>query len=585
MKTGDSIGEDSFAIIKKINQIENPVLRHFIKKFNLDVRETLLLGVLIEITNVMKTELKTSYDVLSEETGLLKIDIYRGLNSLHRHGIILFKSDRKNLLHIGFTQLSEDIEEISLAYKNAGKIRQLRRDVDILTGRNFIPRSDLFDAIYPLTGEIIARKISEAFMNLVNYLNEKLERGLSTKNLRLRIKSFFTGIPAGELLLLDSLPFMVDEIFMLERDSGILLASASRDESEKVDRDMVGGMLTAINEFVRTAFNSGKQRELDEIKYGKHRIVIRASQYFFLAFVINGAPTLEFMNATDSLAYSLHIKYRNRLKKFNGDTAEFGNTIPVFNEFMSAYNTPPVQEKTISYRKIKIAAGIVLSAIIILTVNAVYSCYIDHMHEEEAEYAIRNSVTPDRCDAEVEFDGNKATVRGYASDSETIKAVTATLASLDYIERIDNRMIVMDFMLIREYNEKIETLTSRVNELETETARKNLEAIKIEFPVNSTDLNSTARIHLDRAASIMKNFPAIKIDLAAFSDYSGSIEINQSLASSRMNSITSYLESRGISRNRIKHIDFDPDYVKNDPRVISSPQSRGVVIYASTQMD
>lgn len=578
----ENIGIESFEIIKRINQIENPVLRHFIKKFSLDSKETLLLGVLIDITNLMKTEIKTEYNVLSTETGLTKMDIYHSLNSLHRCGIIQFKSDRKNLLHVSFNELTEEIEEISLAYKNAEKIKILRRDVDMLNRSGFIPRAELFDAIYPMTGEIIARKISEAFMNLINYLNEKLDRATSLRSVKYRVKSFFTGIPVSELFLADSLPFLADEIFMLQRDSGILLVHASRAKEENIDRDMVGGMLVAINEFAKTAFNDKTNKELDEIKYGRRRIIIRAAENFLMAFVVSGAPSFEFLNSTSSLTAETRVRFRKQLKKFTGDVSVFEPARSRFEEFMTSYNTPHETSTPVSYKKLKLVSATILILLVSWIGRSAWRLYTDSKHEKAAMRTILETARPNMSDVSVEYDGGTARVRGYASDFETIKSISAILENLPFTEKVDNRVLVVDFNALREYSGHIENLNSRISGLEAETARRNLETIKIEFAMNSTDLNSTAENNLDRAVSIMKNFSAIKITLAAFSDYNGSVEINQNLAVARMNSISAYLSSKGISRGRIKYIDFDPDFVKNDPRVMASPDSRGIVIYAST---
>ncbi|NLV66059.1 MAG: OmpA family protein [Spirochaetes bacterium] len=578
----ETIGIQSFEIIKKINQIENPILRHFIKKFNLDAKETLILGVLIETTNQMKTELKTEYSVLSSEIGLARMDIYHGLNSLHRCGIIQFKSDRKNLLHVSFNELTEDIEEISLAYKNAEKIKLLRRDIEMLKKSGFIPREELFDAIYPMTGEIISRKISEAFMNLVNYLNEKLNQATNLRSVTYRIKSYFTGIPVSELFLADCLPFIVDEILMLQKDSGILLVQASRSENAKVERDMVGGMLVAINEFAKTAFNGQSPKELDEIRYGRKRIIIRAAEKFLLAFVVSGAPSFEFMNSTATLTAETAVRYNKKFKKFSGDISVFAPAESRFTEFMAAFNTPREEVKKISYRKLKIVSALILILLISWCGWSAWCWYTDSKHEKAAMQRIKESAVPNMSDVSVEYDRGRATVHGYASDSGTIKNISAILETLEFTREIDNRVLIVDFAALREYSGIIENLNSRIGGLETETARRNIETIKIEFAMNSTDLNGTARNHLDRAVSILRNFNSIKITLAAFSDYNGSAEINQNLAVARMNSISAYLASKGIIRDRIKYIDFDPDFVKNDPRVMASPDSRGIVIYAST---
>ena len=581
----NNIEIESFEIIKRINRIENPVLRHFIKKFNLDLKETLLLGVLIDITNLMKTELKTEYTLLSAETGLQKMDIYHGLNSLHRYGIIQFKSDRKNLLHVSFNELTEDIEEISLAHKNAEKIKLLRRDVDLLKKSGFVPRAGLFDAIYPMTGDIISHKISEAFINLVNYLNEKLEKATSINVLRCRIKSLFTGIPVSELLLADSLPFIINEIFMLQKDSGLLIAHASLSGRGSIDRDMVGGMLIAINEFAGTAFSGSADRELDEIRYGRKRIIIRPAEGFLLAFVVSGAPSFEFLNSTASLTTETQARYGKKLKKFSGDISAFAPARSRLEEFMSSYNTPHEKVKTLSYRKLKVSTSILLILFIAWGARSAWYSYTDSKHEKAAMQRIRETLSPNMSDVRVEYYRGTATARGYASDFTTIKSISAILESLDFTKAVDNRVLIVDFAALREYSAHIENLNSRITGLETETARKSLETIKIEFAMNSTGLNSTAENNLDRVVSVLKNFPAIKITLAAFSDYNGSHAINQDLAAARMDSISAYLSSKGINRGRIKYIDFDPDFVRNDPRVLASPDSRGIVLYASTSTE
>jgi hypothetical protein len=578
----ETIGIQSFEIIKRINQIENPILRHFIKKFNLNAKETLILGVLIETTNQMKTELKTEYSVLSSETGLTKMDIYHGLNSLHRCGIIQFKSDIKNLLHVSFNELTEDIEEISLAYKNAEMIKLLRRDVEMLKKSGFIPREELFDAIYPMTGEIISRKISEAFITLVNYLNERLNQATNLRSVTFRIKSYFTGIPVSELFLADSLPFIVDEILMLQKGSGILLVHASRSGDAKIDRDMVGGMLVAINEFAKTAFSGQNPKELDEIRYGRKRIIIRGTEKFLLAFVINGAPSFEFINSTATLTAETGVRYNKKFKKFHGDISFFAPAESRFTEFMATFNTPREEVKQVSYKKLKIVSTLLLALLAAWCGWSAWCWYTDSKHEKIAMQRIRESAVPNMSDVSLEYDRGRATVRGYASDFSTIKNISAILETFEFTREVDNRMLIVDFAALREYSGIIEKLNSRIAGLETETARRNLETIKIEFAVNSTDLNGTARNNLDRAVSILRNFNSIKITLAAFSDYSGSVEINQSLATARMNSVSAYLASKGIIRDRIKYIDFDPDFVKNDPRVMASSDSRGIVLYAST---
>jgi len=51
----DDIGKE-VTILKKSITFDNPILRHFVKKHSLDEKDSVVLGVLLELTNQTKTE-------------------------------------------------------------------------------------------------------------------------------------------------------------------------------------------------------------------------------------------------------------------------------------------------------------------------------------------------------------------------------------------------------------------------------------------------------------------------------------------------------------------------------------------------
>ena len=88
-------------------------------------------------------------------------------------------------------------------------------------------------------------------------LNERLDQGLSFERWRMRVQARMTGVSEAELLLRRHPPFDIDELLLIHRPTGVLMARVRDGESGGADADVVGGMLTAIMAFTRDAFGGG----------------------------------------------------------------------------------------------------------------------------------------------------------------------------------------------------------------------------------------------------------------------------------------------------------------------------------------
>ncbi len=268
-------------ILLQINQVSNAYLRHYIKKSNLKEKEALFLGHLLELTEQRKTAIKISYTALAAQTHFSKMDLYHMVQDFHRYGILAYEHDG-DFLKVSFYPIEERIDEIEMAYRNERRIKVLEQDVSGLKNRNYIYEHDLYGQMYAIIGDIISQKIGEALRSLVYYINQRLDQVSNLNLWKYRYRYWKTGIPVAEWLLRDSLPFLIDEIFLVEKKSALLLAHSSRHKDEMLDRDLVAGMLSAINDFVRSAFQQSNQEgHINEITYSDVRIVIREAPFFF----------------------------------------------------------------------------------------------------------------------------------------------------------------------------------------------------------------------------------------------------------------------------------------------------------------
>ncbi len=78
--------------------------------------------------------------------------------------------------------------------------------------------------------------------------------------IRWRIEARLTGRPFTEILLTRSLLYSVEQVFLIHRESGLLLMHVAAQSAVVKDADMVSGMLTAILDFVSDSFAEGGQR-------------------------------------------------------------------------------------------------------------------------------------------------------------------------------------------------------------------------------------------------------------------------------------------------------------------------------------
>ncbi len=71
------------------------------------------------------------------------------------------------------------------------------------------------------------------------------------------------------------------------------------------------------------------------------------------------------------------------------------------------------------------------------------------------------------------------------------------------------------------------------------------------FDFDKFDLRSESFVELDRVVTLLKDNPAIEIEMSAHTDSKGSDEYNMKLSDNRAKSVREYIISRGIAANRI----------------------------------
>ncbi len=158
---------------------------------------------------------------------------------------------------------------------------------------------EILNTIYPVFGQMIKKYIALQFQLLRESIDQQIKNTFSTKGVIGNIKARLFGIKTSDVIISNINKPIISEVFVIERDSGLLKGSASAVST--IDQDVVAGMLTAIKAFVEDAFDGGQQN-LGMIEYDTHRIFLQNFPNYYIAVAMSGSiSTTEKSNLTDRL--------------------------------------------------------------------------------------------------------------------------------------------------------------------------------------------------------------------------------------------------------------------------------------------
>ncbi|HMN71469.1 MAG TPA: OmpA family protein [Rhodoblastus sp.] len=162
----------------------------------------------------------------------------------------------------------------------------------------------MVEALYPITGRLVAAAVANAFRDLVADLNERLDRSLSTRYWRLRLQALRTGRPVSELLLAEAQRPSLRRLLLLERGSGRLVAAWHADAESDDQSELVSGLIAAITEFASSVYGS-RSGELRTLDLGEARVFLRGAPLYLVAAECAGALRPEHEREVDDAFLSL----------------------------------------------------------------------------------------------------------------------------------------------------------------------------------------------------------------------------------------------------------------------------------------
>lgn len=482
---------------------------------------------------------------------------------------------------------------------------------DILKKSGKDDTSLLIDSLYSLIGPASRKAVLESLKDLMQSFNSAMESVFTLQGLKWRIEALKTGKSYSEIVLINSIVYKVEQVFLIHKETGLLLNHVSTDDAVVQDGDMVSGMLSAIKDFVHDSFQVGEEESLNTLNVGELTVWIVDSPYAALAVVIRGNAPESFRNTISSALEEIHKLYYLELKEFDGDTDIFKAVIPIMESCLDSKIKKEIKEKKpiatyvivglililigffAYYRidtaikwdniveKLENSPGIIiieedrelfgykikgLKDANAINLNEIYKKYKinqDDIDEEWQEFiSMENAIVIERAKNILQ---PPKSVDFSFENGKLIAVGKADISWIDFAKKNYTSIIGVNKL-------EIEKVSSSESESVQELIEK-LETIYIHFYKNQTDFVKDQQEKLDEIVNLINELQnynklgKIQIEITGHTDSSGSEKRNDLLSWNRANAMMKYLAEKGLTDIdfTLKGIGFkDPLVSEND---------------------
>ena len=177
-------------------------------------------------------------------------------------------------------------------------------------------------------GPAIRKAIAHTLASMMESLNRTVEHSFSWRALQWRWTAFRTGKPFAEIVLLNTLEYRVDQVFLVHAETGLLLQEVWSEPRPARDTDQVSAMLTAIRDFVRDSFKTTDGDTLDALRVGDLSVIVEQGPHALLAGVVRGTAPRSLQSTFQNALERIHFQLGVELQAFTGDSAPFERARP-----------------------------------------------------------------------------------------------------------------------------------------------------------------------------------------------------------------------------------------------------------------
>jgi outer membrane protein OmpA-like peptidoglycan-associated protein len=395
-------------------------------------------------------------------------------------------------------------------------------------------------SLAPVIGETVRKAVAHAFRSMTDSINFMLERSLSWESFKWRLEALRSGRSFGEIALLRSLRYKVQQVFLIQRETGLVLQYVAIPGEGISEAELASSMLTAIGDFVSDAFTGKHSQDLGVVQTDDFTLWIHHGPQAVLAATIVGTPPPELKNVFARENELIHREFAGALASFNGDPHILDGARCHLENCLLGQTAGPRR------RSWRWAGALIFLLILAFAVGVL----IDRRNSRWQRYLARLQSEPGIVITTARKDWGHYSVAGLR---DPLAADPVSLASEFHIPA-DKLQIHL---------EPYQSLDDRfVRERKFDTAKQRIEEQMILFPVNSSALPPAGVLRIEDLEGELNSLQErgrelgrkVHVNLYGRADQTGAESKNVTLSKERAEQVRSALEERGVAPEMITAI-------------------------------
>jgi OOP family OmpA-OmpF porin len=452
------------------------------------------------------------------------------------------------------------------------------------------------EALFPILLPAIRLAVTSALREMVQTLNQALEHALSLRSWRWRLESWRSGRSFAEVVLLRTLVYRVEQVLLLDRNTGLLLKSVAAPNISPKDTHQISGMLTAIQEFVRDSFDVEQSVGIRELHIGDFSLWVEQGPQAAIAAAVRGNAPAELRETLRAAIDLVHQEFGAELREFRGDAKPFEQRCQAILEgcLQSRHQEP---EKT-SYWKLWLCTTALAAAAFLWTglrfqesrqwnraleaLSHVPGIKVTQVYRRGGSYVLEGlrdplAGSPEGVLADNGIDLRKASLQFepfFSLDPEmVVKRVRATLKAPQRVAiLLDHHVLKIEgaaphawILEARNDGRQLalagvyEVRTDGLRDIDLDALRTDIEALRILFPLDSSFVSPAqaglGKTLAEKTGEWISGAVAIgrapRVEVMGCTDSSGTEERNQSLSRERAERMAAFLLAAGVRRETL----------------------------------
>jgi OOP family OmpA-OmpF porin len=186
----------------------------------------------------------------------------------------------------------------------------------------------LVDILHPVLGPILRRSIVERVRRLFKSLTSPFDQTFSWQGVKWRFEALRTGKSFAEIMMLRTLVYRVEQVFLIHRATGMSLLHVTAGPDISEEPGMIARMLNAIHHFAVNSFKVSEGSSMVEFRFRQMQVWIAIEHDAYLAATIRGIPSGEVRSTLKTTIENIHVLKGSALARFPGETANFESLRP-----------------------------------------------------------------------------------------------------------------------------------------------------------------------------------------------------------------------------------------------------------------